>query len=258
MKEGFAQVPTVAGTMPVFFAHPEQDGPFPAAVIYMDFWGAREELYDVARWLATVGLYCTVPDIYYRQGTVLNQVHDAAGKMVSLRLLDKETHDQVLAPLTKLSEAEVLEDTGALLRFFAREPAVCSGPKICLGFCLGGRLAIRAGSRFPDDFKATASMHGSWLVVDKPDSPHRLVNRIQGELYCGFAEIDPYTPPSTMDEITAAMLGAPARFTCSFHKGAEHGYALPNRDIFDRKASLRDWEMIVAMIQRQLAPYHNR
>ena len=36
------------------------------------------------------------------------------------------------------------------------------------------------------------------------------------------------------------------------HKGAEHGYALPNRDIYDNKATLRDWEIIHAMFRRQL------
>lgn len=144
MKERFAQVPSTAGKMPAFVTHPEQDGPFPAVVIYMDFWGAREELYDIARWLATVGFYCTVPDIFYRQGAILNEVRDDAGRMISLGRLDKATHDKVLAPLMKLSDAEVMEDTAALLQLFAREPTVRVGPKGCLGFCLGGRLAIRA------------------------------------------------------------------------------------------------------------------
>lgn len=42
-------VPTASGPMETFITHPEQDGPFPAVVIYMDFWGLREELFDIAR-----------------------------------------------------------------------------------------------------------------------------------------------------------------------------------------------------------------
>ena len=38
-------------------------------------------------------------------------------------------------------------------------------------------------------------------------------------------------------------------------KGAEHGYALPDRDIFDKKAAERDWELIFAMFHRQIPPY---
>jgi carboxymethylenebutenolidase len=34
-----------------------------------------------------------------------------------------------------------------------------------------------------------------------------------------------------------------------------HGYALPNRDIFDARAAARDWELIFAMFHRQIPPY---
>ena len=36
------------------------------------------------------------------------------------------------------------------------------------------------------------------------------------------------------------------------HKGADHGYALPDRDVFDKAAANRDWELIFAMFRRQL------
>ena len=36
------------------------------------------------------------------------------------------------------------------------------------------------------------------------------------------------------------------------HPGAEHGYALPDRDIHDRRAAERDWELIFAMFRRRL------
>ena len=255
MKERFSEVPTSAGRMKTFVTHPEQDGPFPAVVIYMDFWGAREELYDIARWLAAVGFFCVVPDLYYRQGIVVNEIHNAQGKMVSLNRLDEATHTKVLEPLKKLTDAEVMDDTVSLLHFLDKESTVRPGPKGCVGFCLGGRLVMRAASRFPDHFKASASLHGSSLVVDGKDSPHRMAHSFQGEFYCGFAEHDPYTSPLTVDTLATAMKASSGKYRYEIHKGAEHGYALPNRDIHDRKASLRDWEIILAMYQRQLAPY---
>ena len=36
------------------------------------------------------------------------------------------------------------------------------------------------------------------------------------------------------------------------HKGAGHGYALPERDVFDKQAANRDWERIFAMFRRRL------
>jgi carboxymethylenebutenolidase len=32
-------------------------------VVYMDVWGIREELYDIARRIATAGYYAVVPDL---------------------------------------------------------------------------------------------------------------------------------------------------------------------------------------------------
>jgi carboxymethylenebutenolidase len=252
MKEGFLQVPTSSGTMRAFFTHPEEAGPFPVVVFYMDFWGIREELFDLARRVAVNGYYCVVPDFYYRQGIVLNQVRNQDGKMVSLIKLDPAIREKVLAPLEKLLDSDVVSDTGALLDFLKQQPAAHSGAKGCVGFCLGGRLVLRVGSRFSDEFKASASLHGSSLISEKEDSPHFLASTLRGELYCGFAEHDPFAPPATISAIAETMKQGQASYRYEVHLGAEHGYALPDRDIYDRRAAFRDWEIIMGMFDRQL------
>src|SRR5947209_15540256 len=73
MHDRIVAVPTQVGQMETFVTHPEQGGPFPAVVIYMDFWGVREELFDIARRVGTVGYYCMVPDFYYRQGRIRHE-----------------------------------------------------------------------------------------------------------------------------------------------------------------------------------------
>jgi carboxymethylenebutenolidase len=238
--------------MTTFVAHPEQDGPFPAVVLFMDFWGVREELLDIARWTAAAGYCCVVPDFYYRQGTVHNEVRDAQDKMVSLTRLDPAAQAKMLAPLEKFSDAEAMDDTTSLLQFLASESAVRAGPVGGLDYCLGGRLVMRAAVRFPGQFRACASLHGSSLMTDRQDLPHRSVRGIEGEFYCGFAEHDPYTPPLAVEALATAM-ASKAHYRHEIHKGAEHGYALPDRDIYDKKATLRDWEIIHAMFRRQLS-----
>jgi len=254
MRERFANIVAPAGAMKTFIVQPERPGPFPAVILYMDFWGVREELYDIARWLATDGYCCAVPNLYYRQGAILNEIYDRDGKMVSLGRLDPAARARVLEPLQKLIDTEAMDDTAALLRFFAADPAVAAGAKGCFGYCLGGRMAMRAAGRFADEIKAGASMHGSRLVSDGEVSPHLLAKNFRGEFYCGFAAHDPYTPPDTPAQIAAAMRLSPARYSFNIHAGTEHGYALPNRDIYDKQATLRDWEAILPMFHRQLPP----
>jgi carboxymethylenebutenolidase len=68
MREQFVEIKTAKGVMEAFVTHPEGNGPFPAVLFYMDIWGVREELYDIARRVGIVGYYCMVPDFYYRNG----------------------------------------------------------------------------------------------------------------------------------------------------------------------------------------------
>jgi carboxymethylenebutenolidase len=255
MQEQFADIATRAGTMRTFVVHPEQRGAFPAVILYMDIWGVREELFDIARWVATVGYYCAVPDLYYRQGAIRNESRDAQGRMVSLDRLDEATRAKVLAPMKKHSDAQAMEDTDAILQFLGNDKAARAGAKGCFGYCLGGRLSMLAAARFPGHIKAAASLHGTNLVADGEDSPHRQAEKMQGEFYCGFGADDPYTPPSTVEQVAVAMKGAAVNYDFTVHAATGHGYALPDRDVYNKYATLRDWEAIMAMFHRQIPPY---
>src|SRR5450755_3323557 len=98
MKERIFNVPTPDGQMETFITHPEQGGPFAAVVLYMDIWGIREELFDIARRIATVGYYCAVPDFYYRQGRTRHAFHDSNNRMISLAKLSEADRMMVTAP----------------------------------------------------------------------------------------------------------------------------------------------------------------
>ena len=252
MHDRTVAVPTPSGPMETFITHPEQDGPFPAVVIYMDFWGLREELFDIARRVGTVGYYCMVPDLYHRQGRVRNEWRDENNRMISMHRLDPERQREARNPLDKLSNAMVVDDTGALLDFIDRGEPVRAGGIGSIGYCMGGRHVLCVAGAYPDRFIAGASLHGTMLVCDRDDSPHLLARRFRGELYCGCAERDPHTPPEMVRDLAALLAGCRVEYRHEVHPGAEHGYALPNRDIHDRQAANRDWELIFAMFRRQL------
>jgi carboxymethylenebutenolidase len=256
VKERFAEIPTADGRMETFVTHPEQDGPFPPVVLYMDVWGVREELYDLARRIATVGYYVTVPDFYYRQGKFRSTFINDKGEHISLAKLSEEDQAKVLEPAGKLADSMVVADTGAILKFFrdSGDP-VRPGGVGSIGYCMGGRHVMQVAVAYPEAFKASASLHGTTLISDRPDSPHLGVARLRGELYCGFAEFDHYAPLPMVEKLGALLKPCQVRYTHAIHKGAEHGYALPDRDIYDKKAAERDWELIFAMFHRQIPAY---
>ena len=98
MIEKYIDIPTADGRMETFISYPEQGGPFAPVVIYMDVWGLREELYDIARKVAVVGYYVVLPDLYYRQGRIRHQWRNERGQMISMHNLDPERQAQVRAP----------------------------------------------------------------------------------------------------------------------------------------------------------------
>src|SRR5947208_16379731 len=183
MRERLLAIETPSGRMETFVTHPEQDGPFPAVVIYMDIWGVREELFEIARRVGTVGYYCLVPDFYYRLGRVRHEFRDEQNRMISLHALDEERRQRVIAPGRRLSNQMVVDDTGAILAFIGRGEPVRAGGVGAIGYCMGGRHVLCAAGHFPDRVIASASPHGTSPLSDPADSPPPLAKPFRGERY---------------------------------------------------------------------------
>ena len=252
MIEAMADIPTPDGRMEAFVTYPEQGGPFPAVAILMDIWGLREELFDIARQVAVVGYYAIVPNFYYRQGAVRFEFRDERGRMKSAEHIPAEALQRMREQMARITDAMAMNDLRAVLDFLRGQP-VKPGAKGSIGYCLGGRYALQAAAHFPDDFRASASLHGTRLVTDAPLSPHKFAAACRGEIYCGFAEHDDLAPPATRQTLAEVFAACPnVRYRYALHRGAAHGYALPNRDIHDKQATNRDWEAIFPMFARVL------
>ena len=252
MQEGMIDIPTSAGRMDIFITRPQQGGPYPAVVIYMDIWGLREELFEIARRIATTGYVCAVPNFYYREGAVRYDTRNAQNKLVSVDRLEPQVRGVMLASLKAVSNAMVIADSGALLDFLAADSGVCAGPLGAIGYCMGGRHVLCAATAFPDRFRAVACLHGTELTADRPDSPHLQLGVLGGELYCGYGEKDPHTPPEVVARMALVLGTCAVTYRQEVHPGAGHGYALPDRDVCDSRAAARDWEVIHPMLRRQV------
>ena len=110
-----------------------------------------------------------------------------------------------------------------------------------------------AAGHYPETFTASASLHGTFLITDEADSPHLLADKFRGELYCGFGGNDPYTLPELVARMKEIMAPCEVDYRGVVHPGVDHGYALPDRDIFDARAAARDWEIMFAMFARRLS-----
>ena len=238
--------------METFLVHPSAGNAFSAVILYMDMWGMRATLADIARRIAAAGYYCVLPDLYYRGGHVRHAARDIPGRQLNFAALEPERQTALRAAMDGLSDAMIIEDTAFLLDFMRRDPSVRRGPVGAVGYCMGGRHALCVAGTFPQRVKATACLHGAGLVTAADNSPHLLARRADGEIYCGHAERDKYAPPDVVERLDDALSGCRVRHQWRVHVAAQHGYALPDRDVFDKAAANRDWENIFAMFKRQL------
>jgi carboxymethylenebutenolidase len=238
------EIPTRDGHITTFITHPERGGPHPVILFYMDAPAIREELRDMARRLGTSGYYVMLPNLYYRAGVMeLGPVPP-----------DPEAPERkrMFALMASLDIAMVMADTTALLGFADSQAAAQSDVVGTVGYCMSGRYAINAATHFPGRVRAAASIYGTQLATDQPDSPHLAGAKTKAELYFGCAETDIYAPVETIETLTAAMRQEGANAEVEIYPGTHHGFAFPKRPVYHRDAAERHWERLLALYRRNL------
>jgi carboxymethylenebutenolidase len=237
------EIPTKDGHTTTFITHPERGGPFPVIIFYMDAPAIREELRDMVRRLGTSGYYVVLPNLYYRSGVMelgpLPADPDAPERKRMFQLMNS------------INISLVMEDTRALLAYAEGQSAANTKIVGTVGYCMSGRYAINAATHFADRVKAAASVYGTHLATDQPDSPHLAAQKTKAELYFACAETDIYAPMEIIEKVKHRMQGANAEV--EIYPGTHHGFAFPKRPVYDRDAAERHWERLVALYRRNLA-----
>src|SRR4051794_114357 len=139
MFETEIAVTTADGEMTTFVAHPEGDGPFPVAVLFMDGVGYREQVKENARRFAGDGYYVVAPDLFYRSGEKLT--FDFA------RASDPAYRERLMSIIGSVTPERARADIDAVFAAIADEPAAAvDAAKVCVGYCMGARLALHAAT----------------------------------------------------------------------------------------------------------------
>ena len=241
MIEQRHEVETKDGTMTTFEFHPEEGGPYPIVLYLMDAPSIRPALKDMASRLASAGYYVLMPFLYYR-----------VSPYREFGASDEDMHDRTEFMKTVNGEG-ILPDTQALLELAAKNNKADSAGKIgAVGFCMSGPLVLSLAQNMPDKVAAVASVHGAWLVSEKDDSPHKNLDKIQGEVYFGWANNDPTATPEEMDVMDKALTDASVNYRIDFMEDALHGFAPLGGERYNREAAEKHWERVHAMFRRNL------
>ena len=242
MIERDVNVTSRHGPIPSFAVCPDGPGAFPGIILYMDAPGIREELRNLARRIAKHGYFCLLPDMYYRIGRLrFDFVRRAEGMRPTM-----------FAAMNSLTNALVTEDTAAWIGFLDAQEKVRPGKIGAIGYCMSGRYVTTVAARYANRFAASASLYGVGIVTEAEDSPHLLVDRIRGEMYFGFAEIDEHVPAHVIPTLKDELDKAGVRYGLDVFPNSRHGFQFPERDVYETQAAEEAWSKVVAMWDRNL------
>ncbi|MFD0398148.1 dienelactone hydrolase family protein [Kitasatospora sp. NPDC127121] len=242
-------IPTADGTADAYLAHPDDGRAHPGVILYMDAFGLRPQLKDMADRLAQAGYAVLVPNAYYRNGRA------PVVELPPLIDLEKDpTIFQQIGPLLLSLTPEVTaRDADAYLRWLADSPLVSDGPVGLTGYCRGALLALWTAASHPDRIAAIAGFHGGNLATDAPDSPHLGASRITAEVYFGHADEDPSMPAEQIERLAEAFTAAGVRHREEVYPGAAHGYTQADTTRYDAVADARHWEAVLDLFKRTLS-----
>jgi carboxymethylenebutenolidase len=242
MFEHHLDIPTAEGAMNTFVVHPEDGGPFPVVLFYMDAPGKRDELHDMARRIAAVGYYVVLPNLYYRRS-----------RDYRLKERTEPAMAEMFEHMATLNAATTLCDTEAMLHFVDAQAAADAKRLGAVGYCMSGPFVMWAAAANPERFRCIASIHGANMATDAPDSPHRMARKIKCESYFACAEIDKWAPPADIEKLQSALEQAGTPHRIEWYPGAEHGFVFPLRvGIYNQAAAERHWERLFSLFERTL------
>jgi carboxymethylenebutenolidase len=244
------QVQTPSGVCDAVLVHPQGQGHWPAVILFVDAFGLRPAMRDMAKRLAADGYTVLVPNPYYRSTKApgIDPGFDFTNPA------DRAKLEALRAPITSDS---VMQDATAYVKFLDSQMSVDKKAKIgVVGYCMGGPMTMQAAAANPARIGAGASFHGGGLVTDKPDSPHLLVPKIKAQYYFGIAANDDQRQPDAKTKLDEAFHAAKLAAKIEVYEGTLHGWCVKDmplqagKPIYDQVQAERAWNELVVLYKR--------
>ncbi len=239
---------TADGVMPAAMFEPagrggDAGGVRPGVILYMDAFGPRPALEDMALRLASEGYRVLLPDLFYRFG-------DYGAFDAATAFSDPPVRDRLRAMIAATTQEMTASDSAAMI---AALEAAGAGARIgAVGYCMGGGRALTAAAAYPGRIAAAASFHGGNLAGDAPDSPHRRAADIRARIYVGTAGVDRSFPPEQSARLAQALREAEVDHIIENYPGMAHGWCVSDHSVYDAAGAERHWRRLLELFSDTL------
>ena len=215
--------PSNGGTTQGYLATPTS-GKGPGVLVIQEWWGLVPHIKRVADRFAAEGFTALAPDMYH--GKTADEP-DGAGKL-----------------FMALNIAQAEKDLRGAATYLAQQSS--TGKIGCVGFCMGGQLALFAGTVNPN-VGAVVDFYGVHPNV-KPD-----YSKLNGPVLGIFAEKDQFVTPQTAREVDAAIKKAGKSSEIHIYPDVDHAFFNEdNAGAFNRSAADDAWRRTIAFFRQHL------
>lgn len=250
MVDMVVKVTTPSGVCDAALIHPQGTGHWPGVILFVDAFGLRPAMRDMAKRLGAEGFTVLVPNPYYR----LTQAPGIEPGFDFTNPADRAKLEALRAPMT--GDA-VMQDAVAYAKFLDSQTSVDKKAKMAVfGYCMGGPMTLQAAAALGERIGAGASFHGGGLVTDKPDSPHLLVPKIKAQFYFGVAANDDQRQPDAKSKLEEAFHAANVAAKIEVYEGTLHGWCVKDmpldagKPIYNEAQAERAWQELIALYKR--------
>ena len=215
--------PSNGSTTQGYLATPAS-GKGPGVLVIQEWWGLVGHIKNVCDRLAAEGFSALAPDMYHGQTA---SEPDGAGKLFMALNIGQAEKD-LRGAATYLAQHSSTARLGAV------------------GFCMGGQLALFAGTLNPS-VGAVVNFYGIHPNVT-PD-----YTRLSGPVLGLFAEKDGFVTPQVARDTDAAIKKAGKQSEINIYPNVDHGFFNDERpDVYNKTAADDAWRRTLAHFRQNL------
>ncbi|MEP6720056.1 MAG: dienelactone hydrolase family protein [Variovorax sp.] len=210
-------------------------GSGPLMLVLQEIFGINANIRALCDEFASEGYVAVAPDLFWRQGRGID-IDPAA----------PDAMERAMALLDRFNDVEALHDMEATIEFAFAQYG-CSGPVAAVGYCLGGRLALRA--LHDTAVSASVSYYGVGLegLVEQPLPAGKAA-------LLHVAERDAYCSPAAQARIRHVAKGS---VKANFYPGCDHAFARAGSAHYDADAARLAYDRTLSFLVPRVGPIYD-
>lgn len=208
-----------------YLARPTGAGPFPAVIMVHEFWGLRRDITRKADVLAEEGYLVLAPDILQGRST--------------------DWLPTAIFQTLRVPQDEISADLGAAFAWLQAQPEVDAARVAVLGFCFGGRAALRYAFTEPE-VAAVGNLYGD------TETDVALLRTLPGPLLNIFGEDDDMLPQDEVRTFRTALTAAGVPFELTVYPGVGHAFISADDPRTAGGAQAEAWAQLVRFLAERL------